>query len=839
MSESDHCGCSGGCSCASAGGAVEAVLPGDPALFRHSALRERMLDRIARVTIDRRRPLTGLGSRAPGDPAIALIDAAAGAAHVLATTLRRLHLDSTLPASSDPKALALLTGLLGHQPRPAISATVDLAVTVQDLADPAAIVTLPKGAKIASVPGKDELPLVFETDAELVAHAVWNTLLPARLPKPQLITAATADVLVEGAAFPARTGDSVLIQLSGPNVTWLLARVLSVEPRPAAIPPQTRLTLGSHKTLGAATPFTSALAGQVLLLGARAQAFGAGAANLAMMSDAFRDAQKLVSTDARPTEWPTLKMDADGATNGWQVHLDAVYGDAAAGRAALFDSGAVTSAPHLTRISSTRETARTDFGLSSKCTVIGIEGLDLAATTSAYNTQVRTTVIHLETARAPLVIGLVDTTVPLPATPDRITVHGQVPMSPGRRLILSGPAAADGVTLTETATLLEAQVGTATTTLIFDEPLLGRWKDSGLVVLGNAVPASQGETPASGTEVLGSGNPSRPVPRYALAQAPVAHVPASGPRGYAPAIEVRVGGRLYRHQDSLWQEPEDSQAFRLGERPDGKAEVQFAGRLPSGQGNLTALYRKGGGLVGNLGPGRLSMVLTPVAGIGQVTNPAAAAGGSDAETLDDIRTAAPAAVRAMDRAVSLSDFEAIAAGYRGVGKALASDLRLGLRRIVCLTIATTTLAPPAATLIDDLKQAVAAAAPPGLSVEITGFRPLSAVVGLTLASDPALSRASVEAAVRDALVAAFGLEARPFGRALHRSEVQSVAQSVPGVVAVMVPNLQARHPGGSLTTADQTGRLDCPGPTMSGAGVVPAGLLSVAAADVLFAEMPA
>jgi hypothetical protein len=840
MSGDYNCDCAGSCTCGHAEAGPEPVLPGDLARFRHSAVRERMLDRISSVTIDRRRPLRALESRALADPALALIDATAGVAHVLAATLNRLHLDSTLTASGDPRAMALLTGLLGYQPRPAISATVDLAVTVQDIADPDAVVTMPKGTKVASIPGKDELPVVFETEVELEAHAQWNSLAPARLPKDQRILNGTAEVFVEGAAFPARTGDSILVRLSDQNAIWLLARVLAVEPQPSAFPPQTRLKLSGHKELGVATAFSGTLVGQVILLGARAQAFGAGAANLALMSDAFRATQKADPSDtALPTEWKNLVMDSNGSKEGWQVHLDAVYSDAAADRAVLFDCTAFTEAPHLARISSTRETSRSDFGLSAKCTVIGIDGLNLSDSVCDYNALVRTTLIHLETARAPLVIGLHDTTVPATSTPDRITVSGKVPLPAGRRVLLTGPSAADGTPLTEAATVQEAQVGTSSTVLVFDGSLRGRWKDSGLAVKGNAVPASQGETPASGIETLGSGNPSRALPRYALAQAPIAHVPSAGPRGYAPSIELRVGGRLYTHQDSLWQEPDDSQAFRLGQRPDGKAEVQFAGRLPSGQGNVTALYRKGGGLHGNLGPNRLSLVLTPVPGLGAVTNPAAAAGGSDAEGLQQSRSAAPAAIRALDRAVSLTDFEAIAQGYRGVGKALASDLRLGMRRIVCLTIATTTLAPPDTTLVDDLTNAIRAAAPPGTSVEVTGFQPLAARIGLLMSSDPALLRGTVEGNVRTALVAAFGPPARSFGRALHLSEVQAVVQLVPGVLAVMVPLLQSRHPNGSTTAADPTGRLDCPGPTLSGSTIVPAGLLSVAAADVTFAEFPA
>lgn len=825
---SDTCTCGGPCSCGAGGRGEEPLLPGDPVLFRHSAIRARLLAEVPRAVVEGRRPLAGLVTQAQGDPAIALVDAAAGAAHVLARTLGRLYDDGTLTRTQDPGALRLLTGLLGHVPRPAISAVTDLAVTVDDLADPAAVVTLPKGSKVASVPRPNEMPVTFETDAGLKAHAPWNRLLPLRAALAQPITATTAEVTVAGPAFPARPGDSVLIRLSDAASGWLLARVLAARAEPAVA--LTRLTLGGQKVLAAGTAFAATLSGQVILLGARAQAFGANAANLALMSDAFRATQKVNAGDALPTEWKNLVMDADGAANGWQVHLDAVYGDAAVDRAVLFDSTLVTGAPHLARISALRETARTDFGLSAKCTAITLDGLDLGAT---YNAAVRSTVILLETARAPLTTALEDGT--LPATPDRITLAAEAALPPGRRVLLTGPSAADGITLTEAATVASATVAGGQTVLVFDGNLTGRWRGSGLVVLGNVVGATQGETPSSGEETLGAASPVRANPRYTLSRAPVAHVPAPGPRGYAPALEVRVNGRLYTATDSLWQTAGDARLYRLGIRPDGKAEVQFAARLPSG--SVTALYRTGGGLSGNLGAGRLSMLMTPVPGIGKLANPAPASGGSDAETLEDTRAAAPAAIRTLDRAVSLDDYQAFAAGYRGVGKALASDLALGLRRVVCLTVADTMMQVPDAALITALGEAVAAKAPPGISLRIAGFQPLAVVCSVALASDPDLRRAAVEDAVRQALVAAFGPARRGFGAGLHLSQVLTVVQGVPGVLAAMVTGLSARTASGALTDADATGRLDCPGPRFLGDTLAPAGLLSFSAPDISFTEM--
>lgn len=835
-----ECHCIGACGCGFGGIGRELVLPGHEISFRHSAIRERMLDQVGRITVSGRRPLRGLGTHSPGDPALALMDAAAGVAHVLARTLGRLYADGTLLASSDRTALAMLTGLLGHVPRPAISAATDLVVIVDELTDPAAVVTVPKGTKIASIPGKDEMPITFETEAEVKAHAAWNSLLPLREPGPQTIEESTELVLVEGAGFPARTGDAVLIRTTtgGASSEWLLARVLKATAEPTAEPPLTRLTLSGQKLLPKGAVFTDAAdAGMVFLLGARAQAFGAGAANMTLLSPDLHEPYG-AELYKGAWEWKDLKMDKDGASGGWQVHLDAVYADAAVDRAVLLDSSAVPNAPHLARIAAVRETSRSDFGLSAKCTLIQIDELDLDKT--GYNDQVRTSLIHLETARASLVVGKKDVTVPADSTPDRITLQGEVLMAPGRRVMLIGPAATGGACLAEAATVRSAMVSGNSTTLILDAALNGRWQASGLTVRGNVARASQGETtPTSGVETLGAGDPARALPRFALAAGPVAHVAAPGPRGYAPALEVRVGGRLYTAAERLWGEGEDSVAYRVGTRADGKAEVQFAGRLPSGAGNVTARYRKGGGAIGNLAAGRLSMILTPVPGIARVTNPLAAEGGSDAESADEMRQKAPAAVRTLDRAVSLMDFEAFAAGYRGVGKALATELSQGMRRVVCLTIATTSLTPPSATLIDELTDAIDAAAPPGVSLRVTGYTEWAAVVVIALASDPARLRTEVEAAVRKALVSAFGPAVRSFGVALHCSQVLAAVQAVPGVVAAMVTSLTAseKKPGGTSVVADSTGRLDCPGPSFDGDSLNPAGLLSLADADVSFTEM--
>ena len=387
--------------------------------------------------------------------------------------------------------------------------------------------------------------------------------------------------------------------------------------------------------------------------------------------------------------------------------------------------------------------------------------------------------------------------------------------------------------------------GAGSTVIKFDAPLVHRYRASTLTVLANCVPASQGESapplpsvPGAdpGAEVLGSGDPSVPLPRYRLKRSPLAYVPAAGPPGYAPAISVRVDARGYDRVDRLAGDDPTSREFRVLAREGEGAEVQFGGRLPSGTGNITATYRTGGGSAGNLEHGRLVQAITPVLGVRTVTNPVPAEGGSDAETAAEMRETAPRAIRTLGRAVALPDFAAFAEGYRGVGRADATELRLGRARTIVVTIATTTFVPPAAgsSLLTDLDDAIEAAAPPGTKVTVVGFEDLAMSVKVAFAHDPHLRRPDVEEAVRAALLARFGAAVRPFARAVHRSEVLATVQNVPGVVAARLVTFTSAG-----AAEDAQGRLPCPGPrvTTSGTGIQVARRLSLAATGIQFEEL--
>ena len=81
---------------------------------------------------------------------------------------------------------------------------------------------------------------------------------------------------------------------------------------------------------------------------------------------------------------------------------------------------------------------------------------------------------------------------------------------------------------------------------------------------------------------------------------------------------------------------------------------------PPGADNIRANYRFGGGTNGNIEAGKISSLKNAIPFVDQVTNHLRADGGSDTETLDEVRIRGPQTLKHRERAISPSDFEALA-----------------------------------------------------------------------------------------------------------------------------------------------------------------------------------
>lgn len=108
--------------------------------------------------------------------------------------------------------------------------------------------------------------------------------------------------------------------------------------------------------------------------------------------------------------------------------------------------------------------------------------------------------------------------------------------------------------------------------------------------------------------------------------------------------------------DPMTGEIDFGPAVRLG---DGS--VRCHGKVPP-EGSTVRMreYWTGGGAVGNVGAGRLTVMRSAIPYVSSVTNRQPARGGHDGETVGEAKVRAARALRGQDRAVTAEDYEAIA-----------------------------------------------------------------------------------------------------------------------------------------------------------------------------------
>ncbi len=181
------------------------------------------------------------------------------------------------------------------------------------------------------------------------------------------------------------------------------------------------------------------------------------------------------------------------------------------------------------------------------------------------------------------------------------------------------------------------------TRLLLTAELVHVYDAATVVISANIALSTHGETT---NEVLGGGDATKSFQRFVLKQPPLTYVSSSSTSGAQTTLEVRVN-------DILWREVPDFYGHGPGERiyvtrlsDDGKTTVIFGdgdtgARLPTGQENIKARYRKGIGLGGILRPDQLTQLMTKPLGVKGVTNPIASSGAADAEKLAEARRNAP------------------------------------------------------------------------------------------------------------------------------------------------------------------------------------------------------
>lgn len=267
---------------------------------------------------------------------------------------------------------------------------------------------------------------------------------------------------------------------------------------------------------------------------------------------------------------------------------------------------------------------------------------------------------------------------------------------------------------------------------------------------------------------------------------------------------------------------------------DGRAHLRFGdgapGRMPDALTRFAARYRTGNGVAGNVGAETLTHLIIRRGALGGASlrprNPLPAVGGSEAESLAEVKRFAPGAVRRdRERAITADDYARLSERNQKVQRAAAELLWTGSwyeARVAVDPRGTETFdAGLQAAVLKSLD--VYRRIGQDVAIAQADYVPLE--VELTVCVSPHYQRAHVEAALRDVLsnrvlpngqTGFFHPDNLTFGEGVYLSRLIAAAAAVAGVENVTVSKFNRRFEAAS-------GELE--------SGLLPLGAMEVAQLD--------
>ena len=255
-----------------------------------------------------------------------------------------------------------------------------------------------------------------------------------------------------------------------------------------------------------------------------------------------------------------------------------------------------------------------------------------------------------------------------------------------------------------------------------------------------------------------------------------------------------------------------------------------SGVIPTAFSAIRARYTVGGGSIGNVTinsidtlfyvPGLSENQVIALQGTVTLTNSTVGVGGSDPETNDQIRIAAPASLRAGNRVVTLEDFSSLSLSVPGVGKANANAS--------VWTSVTVYIAPTRTALDTDIAPGLDDMGDPtvefnNIKAGVETYLANKVLIGTTVTVQPPTyvdaiinfqyikldqyTTDEVESNLKNALLSGFGYLGMQFQDTIHPQDIEFVLQQTPGVETVKVLDLHRVGGSGLLTLSGAAGEI--------------------------------
>jgi len=460
---------------------------------------------------------------------------------------------------------------------------------------------------------------------------------------------------------------------------------------------------------------------------------------------------------------------------------------------------------NIARVDSTAETSLVNYTLSGKVTRLKLATTEQAS--PATMTDIRQITVYgqsekLSLAQLPIGVPVQNKSIDVPGL-----YHG---LQPGKTILIAGELAdLDGVQTSEVAVLagttFDASYPGGLTTLTLKDNLANTYKPETVTVYANIARATQGETVRD--ELLGNGDTSQAYQRFTLRQGPLTYLHNATTGGIVSTLQVYVNDIQWQEVPTLLGHGPRDRVFVTRTGADGKTTIQFGdgqsgARLPNGQENVRATYRKGSGTSGHVTANQITQLMTRPLGVKSVSNPQAPLGAEDPETAGDARSNAALTVLTLNRVVSVADYENFARSFPGVAKVLATLIATSRLRGMFVTLAGTGGAEIAQDdpLYIRIFFAMQKAGDPTITLRLQSYRKALFRIGARIKVEPDFAEADVLQRVQTTVRSYFSFENRSFGQAVTLKEVINVIQDVPGVVTAGVYHLYRLEDTPALNT---------------------------------------
>ena len=706
--------------------------------------------------------------------------------------------------------------------------------------------SLPSGIRIQSIPGPGEQAQTFETIEPVAARAEWNAIKP-RLSQQQALSATAGLVVLKGTDNSVKQGDVMLLRISNVSYTRKVIKVvldneakmttvyfnanasLPSYNKPVNLPPGNVNDFAAVKELNntvinniinrswkeddlailleskkwplfrlqsgllKATEQQSAATGEAYIFRKRASVFGYNAPKQLVDPDSILSSTTMLMISINQLKPKFTFMEWPLDENKSQVFLDTTYDEVVpGGYIAVQKSGDTIENMPVLGISAVNQRSRTAYGMSARSTKISLLNNN-ANWWENYTTlaAIRNLSVFVQSERLVMAGWPLEDIV----QNDQVTLDRWYPgLKTGQKVVVSGDRSdLPGTSASEIMVLKKVMVDKGFTVVTFTQALTYTYIRSSVNICANVAQATHGE---SVSEILGSGDAGVAFQSFVLRQPPLTWIGAATASGIQSTLSIRVNDLLWQEVPYFYGHTSEERIYITRLDNDGKTTVIFGdgitgARLPSGQENIKANYRKGIGTGGLVKASQLSQLLTRPLGVKSAVNPVEAAGAADAERLDEARDNAPLTILTLDRIVSLQDYEDFARAYTGIEKSLATWTWKGQKRNIFITVAGTNgeEVKKDSLLYNNLLLAIRNAGDTHVPVTLESYVPKYFRVAANIKIDPAYLNDIVLNAVTAALRSNFSFRARSFGQPVNLSELIAVIQQVAGVTAVDVDYL--------------------------------------------------